>query len=330
MRFAALGRTHWLYDAIVEAVQRGHQPALIGTCPAAPEYRRTEADFEALARELGVPFFCDSRINRAEYVEMCRASGAPVAISVNWLTLVGAEVRAAFPLGVVNAHLGDLPRYRGNAVPNWAILNGEPRVALTLHEMSDDLDAGDIYLQEPFALGDDTYIGDVYRFADAAMPAAFAQLLDGLDDGTVVKRPQSADAADALRCFPRTPADGLLEWSAPATQLARLVRASAEPFAGAYTYLDGERLTVWRAYAAELPYPWVGRPGQVAERRPETGEVAVLTGQGVLVLQEVETTAGRVSAAQALPSTRMRLGIDADALWRRVRAFEERLAEEGS
>ena len=88
------------------------------------------------------------------------------------------------------------------------------------------------------------------------------------------------------------PADSRIDWSQPALRLDRLVRASAEPFAGAYTYLDGEKVIIWRARADRLPYPYLGIPGQVAEIWRESGEVAVLTGDGVLVLAEIETSAG--------------------------------------
>jgi methionyl-tRNA formyltransferase len=309
MKVAALGRTQSLYDAIQAVRARGHEIVLIGTCPAAPEYRVTERDFEALAAQLGCPFFCDTAINKPEYRAMARESGAEVAISVNWMTLIGADMLGTFPHGVVNAHMGDLPRYRGNATPNWAILNGEPQVVLTLHQMATDLDAGAILLQQAYPLTSTTYIGNVYQFINETLPTLFADLIDGLENGSITPRPQPDDPALSLRCFPRLPVDSQIDWTNPADELARLVRASAEPFAGAYTFWNGEKVIVWRAYPDRLPYPYLGAPGQAAERRTQSGEVVILTGDGVLVLQEVETaTEGRKPAAQIIRSLRARLG----------------------
>ena len=127
MKFAALGRTQWLYDAIRLCADRGHRVVLIGTAPAAPEYRVTEADFIRLARELGCPSWCDAAINRASCAAMAKASGAEVAISVNWPVRIGEPMLRLFPHGIINAHAGDLPRFQGNAAPNWAILAGERR-----------------------------------------------------------------------------------------------------------------------------------------------------------------------------------------------------------
>ena len=311
MRVAALGRTHWLYDATRAAAAAGHTIVLVGTAPASPEYRVDEGDFARLATELGARFFCDAAINRPRYAELVEQSGAEVAISVNWPTLIGQELLDAFPHGVINAHAGDLPRYRGNASPNWAILAGEDKVVLTLHRMTVDLDAGPIVLQRELPLTGATYIGDVYASLDRDIPSMFVEVLEQLAHGPAQPREQPTDPSLALRCFPRLPRDGEIDWSRSAEELARLVRASSRPFAGAYSFVGTTRLIVWRARPERLPFPWLGVPGQVAERRLQRGEVAVLTGDGVLVLQEVEAVPGPPRpATEVLTSMRMRLGVD--------------------
>lgn len=311
MKFAAFGRTHILFNTVQECVAHGHQVVLIGTCPAAPEYTVTEKGFEQLANDLGCPFFNDPAINRPEYLQLVKESAADVAISLNWMTLIGQGMIDQFRYGIINAHAGDLPRYRGNAVPNWAILAGEDKIVLTLHQMTVDLDAGPIFMQEEYPLTPATHIGDIYRFLGSAVPRMFLELLDGLEKGSITPRPQPDDPSLSLRCFPRLPRDGEIDWHASADHLARLVHASSEPFAGAYTYMDGEKVIVWRAHPELLPFPYVGMPGQVVEVRKDKGEVAVLAEAGILVLEEVETnTAGRRKAAGQITSTRIRLGMD--------------------
>lgn len=306
MKFAILGRTHWMMDAARLAIDRGHQLVLVGTCAAAPEYKVKEADFERLAAEAGCPYFCDARVNDERHVRAARESGAEIAISVNWLTLFGPQMIAAFPRGILNAHAGDLPRYRGNACPNWAILNGEAHVGVCSHQVIPDLDAGPVVLRSRFPLGPQTYIGDVYAFLDREFPRLLVEGMEGLASGKLKPEPQPADPSVSLRCFPRTPDDGLIDWRAPAEQVCRLVRASAEPFAGAFTYLDGKALRVWRARTDRLPYPWSGVPGQVAAVSGD--EVTVLCGKDVLVLSEVQLGGERVAPARLLKSIRTRLG----------------------
>jgi methionyl-tRNA formyltransferase len=289
MRFAALGRTRMLLDAVTACVEAGHECVHVATAPAAPEYDVGPDDFAALARRLGATF------------GELEPAGAEIAISVNWPTLIAGDVRARFPHGILNGHAGDLPRFRGNAAPAWAILLGEARVVATVHEMADELDAGPILVQRAFEIDESTYIGDVYAFLERTFPTLFAEALDGLEAGTLTARPQTGEP---LRCYPRRPDDGELDWRLEAVSLARLVRASAEPFEGAFGWLDGERITVWRARAEPLREPSVGVCGQVIARRAD--EVDVLTGDGRLVLEEVETAAGRMPAAAAIRSLRSR------------------------
>src|SRR5262245_61330327 len=131
MRLAVLGRTHWLLNSAEHCIAEGHEVVLV----ASPEYRAKETDFKRLALRLEVPFYLAADINSEEFVNVLRSSRANVAISVNWPVLVRHAACAALPHGILNAHAGDLPRYRGNACPNWAILRGEPHVGVRVHAM---------------------------------------------------------------------------------------------------------------------------------------------------------------------------------------------------
>lgn len=309
MRFAAIGRTQWLYDAILACVAEGHVPAFIVTASAAPEYLRRDQDFLDLGQRLGCPVAVAAGKGWQDILHLLHRAPADIAISVNWPVLIPAQVREAFRHGIINAHAGDLPRYRGNACPNWAIINGEKQVCATIHRMDDGLDSGDILGQERMALDDSVYIGAVYDFLGVAFPRLFARVLGEVQDGSGRSRPQPSDPASSLRCFPRRPEDGAIDWALPADALGRLVRASAEPFAGAFASLLGRRLVVWRARPETLPYPWLGIPGQVAVRHTEDGSVSVLCGRDVLRVQTVELDGGgRLPAADVLRSTRERLG----------------------
>ena len=225
--------------------------------------------------------------------------------------LLCGKTSSTFSRGVLNFHCGDLPRYRGNACPNWAILAGEDRVVLTVHQMAEQLDAGPIVVQDSFPLTERSYIADVYAYLNERVPGLIAEAVDALAEGRLIPRAQSPCPEDSLRCFPRIPRDGYLDWSTDAQNLARLVRASGDPFAGAFTFLEGELLRVWRARPGKLAYPWLGCPGQVAEIDRTSGEVTILTGRDVLVLEQASREGGiRTFASDILKSTRIRLGID--------------------
>lgn len=329
MKFAAFGRTHLLYDSIKACVNAGHEVVLIGTSPPAPEYSANEGDFRRLAEAFGCPFFCDTAINSAKYASLARESRAQMAISVNWLTMIRQEMLDQFDFGIINAHAGDLPRFRGNACPNWAILSGEEKVVATLHRMVPDLDAGPVILKRSMLLSSQTYISDVYRFLSENIPDMFVEVMNQLAEGTAMEKEQPEKPELALRCYPRVPQDSVIDWTKPAEQVARLVRSSAEPFSGAYTFIGTEKLTVWRAKPEKLSFEYMAIPGQVAEIR-DNQEVLVITGRDALVLQEVEfRDSGRVRPATIITSTRNRLGMNIcenlRELSKRIEKLEEQL-----
>lgn len=320
MRVGILGRTQMLYEAVPRLLEAGHQAVFILTGKAEKEYSKDENDFKKLAKNLSIPFRLTENLHSPGILEFIKKNRPDIGISLNWKTMIGGEILDCFPAGIINAHFGDLPRYRGNAVPNWAILNGEDRIVITLHKMDTELDSGPILLKRPLPLTEDTYIGDIYEALNREVPGLFAEVLNGIGGGRIRPQPQPSDPSLALRCFPRLPRDGAISWEAPAVRIHRLVRASAEPFAGAYTYIEDEKLIIWRSHPQKPENPCLGIPGSIAWRRPDLGQVAVVTGDGFLVLEEVETSkAGRGRAADLLKSLRIRLGLDTAAEIQRLR-----------
>lgn len=311
MRVAAIGRTKNLYNSITKVKDGGHDIALIITCKESPGYEIVANDFKLLAKSLGIDFAQTERINSPEVIRLIKKNKPDIGISINWKTIIGQEVLNCFPYGVVNAHAGELPRYRGNAAPNWAIINGEKKIVMTAHLMTVELDAGPVILRQEMPVSDKTCISEAYEFIEKACPEGLLKAINGLANGSIKPRPQPTDASLSLRCYPRIPRDGEIDWRQSAVKLDRLVRAVSTPFDGAYTFMGIEKLIIWKAHYETPPYPFVGTPGQVAERRPETGEVAVITGEGFLVIEEVETiTSGRKKAAEIVGTIRTRLGMD--------------------
>ncbi|KAF0116760.1 MAG: formyl transferase [Rhodospirillaceae bacterium] len=310
MRVAVLGRTRLLLDTARALLNERHRLCLIGTCRADPSYDVREDDFHALAKEHGADFFNDSRINRPEIVSRLEKAKADVTVSINWLTLIGPAPIAAFPYGILNAHAGDLPRYRGNACPNWAILNGEPYVGVCIHAMeANSLDSGPVFLRRRFPLSTSTYIGDISAWLADTVPAMFVEVLGQLARGTAHPEPQPRDPALTLHCYPRRPADSRIDWGTPASRISALVRASSRPFDGAYTTLEGNaKVTVWRARIEEHPGPFLAVPGQVLYG--SDGDPVIATGEGVLQLEDValeRTSSGTEAKAAILRSLRQRL-----------------------
>ena len=288
MKIALLGRTRWLIDAGDALRQAGHSIVAIATAKEEPFYHCGPDDFSALAARSGADFLGVVSLADPTVRDRLALAEADIAVSINWPVIVGSDVINMFPQGVVNAHCGDLPRYRGNACPNWAILNGETKIGLCAHMMEPGaLDAGPILLRDYFAVTDNTYIGDVYAWLDQRIPTIIAESISELAQGRLEPVPQPADPALALRCYPRRPEDGRIDWHKPVREIHRLVRASSRPFDGAFTTLeDGQRLTIWRAHPFEHKIPFCAVPGQVMLR--VDGDPVIACGSGALRLEEIE------------------------------------------
>jgi len=311
MRIVALGRTEILYNSILELKKNGHEIVLIITCQESPGYKITANDFKLLANSLGVEFIKAENINAPSVISQIKKQSPDIGISVNWRYIIDKKVRDCFPHGIINAHAGDLPRYRGNATPNWAIINGENKIVLTLHLMTTQLDAGQILLQKEMQISNKTYISDIYDFINKNCPKMFSKIINNYESNSIAPKEQSKKPKSILRCYPRNPKDGEIDWSKQSHELDRLIRAVSDPFAGAYTFLGIEKLIIWKAHQEIPPYNFLGTPGQVAEIKPKTGEVAVITGDGFLVLEEVETkSVGRTRASEIIKTPRTRLGLD--------------------
>ena len=324
MKVVAIGRTEILYDSILSAHEKGHKVPLIITGDEAPHYIAGARDFKRLANRYGAEFIKTEHIGADKIMARIRKTKPDVAISVNWKTIIPQRVIDCFRYGIINAHAGDLPRYRGNAVPNWAMLNGEEDIMLTLHAMTSELDAGPILLQRRYPIKADTRIGDIYNFIRENYPQMFVEVMDRLEAGTVSYQEQLHDPSLSLRCYPRLPRDSEIDWTMPTAQIDRLVRASSEPFDGAYTFLGNKKLTIWRAHCGISPCPFLGTPGQVAQRYPATGEVSITTGDGFLVLEKVEIeNEGQTTATQAISSARDRLGMD---ITKEIAQLDKRMA----
>lgn len=310
MRIAIIGRTEILHETAELLAKRGHEIALIVTAKAAPEYTRTEEDFKALADLLNAPFVHTARI--AEAFKTIRSlDPVDIGVSMNYPGVISSEIIDLFPLGILNAHGGDLPRYRGNACQAWAILNGENQVGLCIHKMvGGELDSGDIIARDYFPVGLETTITEIHSWMASRIPDLFAQALEMLaaDSAYVLER-QSKNPADALRCYPRTPEDGYIDWNRNAVEILRLINASTTPYAGAFTYHKGEKVRIWSARLSVLPCPSCFIPGQVLWKN-EDGSVAVGTGSsGVLLLDMVQRESSELCpAAEVVASLRDRFG----------------------
>jgi methionyl-tRNA formyltransferase len=224
----------------------------------------------------------------------------------------------------VNVHYSPLPRYRGRANVNWALINDEPSAAISIHVVEPNLDGGNILFQRAVPIDDRLTVTDLYRTLNQLQQ-------DHLGD-TVCKFiggypgvPQIQ--ADATYGCTRTPEDGEIDWSAPTRTIYNLIRALQDPYPGAYTFYNCRQLAVLSAAIVDDGPKYVGRiPGRVIAVRKNTGTVDVLTGDGILRIHSVRGADESCRpAAEVIRSTKDLLGLSARQLLHRMEQLERRV-----
>lgn len=301
-------------DSLTSAFQ------VVGVVRQVAANAEAEDEVARRARELGVPILPDVSVQGVDSAISETQPDCVVASSYNRILDPKILDRCKF----VNVHYAPLPRYRGRTFVNWAIVNGEPEFAITIHAMTSELDAGNILYQQAVTLGPHdtawhlmTTLNDIQR---AVLSDAVEWYLDGYEG-----EPQNQSAA-TYACQ-RVPADGEIDWSQPTEQIYALVRALPPPWPQAFTYLDTCRIVIARALPVQAAPRYAGRvPGRIVFRSRADGFVDVLTGDGLLRIHEVITGDGRpVPAASVITSTRQTLGLRTDALLVRIEELERRL-----
>jgi methionyl-tRNA formyltransferase len=180
-------------------------------------------------------------------------------------------------------------------------MNGETEVGFSLFSFTEAMDAGPIWASGSVAVDTSDTVGTVLDRLEPLAIATFERHYAGILDGSAAAAAQLE--ADATFSCQRCAADGRIDWTAPARSVHDFIRAQSDPYPGAYGYLDGERVTVWRS--RPFGATWHGSPGQIAWR--DEGGVYVVCGDSrCVILDEAETRAGRAPAAALIRSTRPR------------------------
>jgi methionyl-tRNA formyltransferase len=250
------------------------------------------------ARAKGIPVHTPDKVGTPEWVARIAGMRPDLILSVYYRNMISTRVLGLAPLGAFNMHGSLLPKYRGRAPINWAVLNGEPRIGMTLHRMVREPDAGDIVDQEGVAIGPRDTAEQAFRKVLPCARLVLERQIKALLSGTATETAQ--DAAQATYFGGRRPEDGRIDWTRTSVQIFNLIRAVTDPYPGAFTDVGPARLMVWWAeHESPAASGRTGRPGEVLSISP----LVVATGDGALELTRTEWRGGpppALSAGQVL------------------------------
>lgn len=308
MRLAFAGTPEFARASLAALLAAGHRPVCVLTQPDRPagRGRRLRASpVKALALEEGLGLEQPPTLRSAAAVELLAGLDLDVLVVAAYGLLLPPEVLALPRRGCLNVHASLLPRWRGAAPVQAAILAGDERTGVCLMEMERGLDTGPVYACRELGIGADETAGELHDRLAPAGGELLAAKLEAIVSGELAPVPQDEARATYAPRIARE--DALVDWRKPATALAREVRAY-DPWPVSHTLLEGRNLRLWRA--AALPAGTGLAPGTVAAAGRDGIDVAA--GEGTLRVLELQLAGRRRIAAADFshqrPLTGLRLG----------------------
>ena len=293
LRLVFMGTPAFSVPTLQALHEAGHEIAAVYTRAPAASGRRGKAlvpsPVDAAAAELGLDVRTPRSLRGDEEIEAFRALEADAAVVVAYGRILPAAILDAVPMGCWNGHASLLPRWRGAAPIQRAVMSGDEETGIQIMRMEEGLDTGPVALTHREPIGPTTTAGDLFGTLAKAGATLMVEAMAKLEAGTLETIPQAEDGITYAGKIEKD--EARIDWSRPATEVARHINGLS-PFPGAWTTLGEERVKVLRAEAVKE----AGPPAVVVR---EAHAVLIGCGTGSIALHEVQRAGKRpVSGAE--------------------------------
>jgi methionyl-tRNA formyltransferase len=244
------------------------------------------------ALEHGLSVYQPLKVRTPEFVQVLRELKPDVMVVVAFGQILTKEVLDIPPLGCVNVHASLLPKYRGAAPIQWAVIDGEKETGVTTMMMDEGIDTGDMLEKEIVPIEDEETGDSLHDKLMAAGARLIVSTLKKIQDGTIERTPQTDEETCYARMLKKDMGD--VDWSLDAHAIERLVRG-LNSWPGTYTKWNGKTVKIWKAKAVDREYE--GALGEAVYVDKET--ILVKTGKGCLSLLELQPEGKKRMAADA-------------------------------
>ncbi|MGH6988262.1 MAG: methionyl-tRNA formyltransferase [Stellaceae bacterium] len=278
LRLAFMGTADFAVPSLAALIAAGHDIVAVYSQPArpwGPGHRPRPSPVVALAAAHDIPIRTPDRLGPGEIAEFA-ALPLDAAVVAAYGLLLPRGILETPRLGAINVHASLLPRWRGAAPIERAILAGDAETGITIMKMDQGLDTGPILLQDPVPIGPRMIAAELHDLLAFRGAELLTNALDAFAQGSIVPRPQPADGATYAKKLDR--AEGAIDWRKPAIEIDRLVRA-LNPRLPTWFLHEGERLKL----LAAVPVAGEGAPGTVLDTAP-----TIACGTGALWLLRLQ------------------------------------------
>ncbi|MBO5165132.1 MAG: methionyl-tRNA formyltransferase [Lachnospiraceae bacterium] len=294
LKIVFMGTPDFAVGALQALVEAGHEIVAVVTQPDKAKGRSGKLSFSPVkecALENGLPVFQPERIKRPEAVAELKKYEADIFVVAAFGQILSKEILDMPRLGCINIHASLLPKYRGSSPIQWSVINGEEKTGVTIQQMNEGVDTGDILYQKEIVL-DKKETGESLFDRLAVLGAeAVVEVLPLIEEGKVTPVPQNHEEATHTVMLDK--AMGHMDFTKNAIELERLVRG-LNSWPSAYTYFDGKQLKIWESDLCEEEelsdeeqvYVKNAKPGEVV--KVEKNRFAVACGNGALWITSLQ------------------------------------------
>ena len=285
MKAVFMGTPDFAVGALKKLAEDGHEILAVVTQPDKPQGRKmvlTPPPVKEEALRLGVPVYQPKRIRNTEAVEYLTSLHPDVIVVAAFGQIIPKEILELPTHGCLNIHASLLPKYRGAAPIQWAILDGEKETGVTIMRMDEGLDTGDMLAKCIVPIAEDETGGSLFDKLSVAGAELMSETLKRLETEDIPGEKQPEESPTAYASMIKRE-NGRIDWTKSAAELERMVRGLS-PWPGCSTKLQGKQLKLWKT--AVVSGTISETPGTVCEVA-EDG-LCVQTGDGILKIQELQ------------------------------------------
>ena len=293
MRILFMGTPDIAARSLAALLEAGHTVVGVFTRADKPVGRKqvlTAPPVKKLAVEHDIPVWQPATLRDGEAEKVFRALQPDLVVVVAYGRILPPELLHIAPLGCINLHVSLLPKYRGSAPIQWAVLNGDTKTGVTIMQLDEGCDTGDILMVEPVEIGPETTSGELFDQVSAVGAETLVRAVEDLAAGRLTPHPQ--DETMATKAPPLTKEMARFTFAEPAEHLHNWVRGM-NPWPVAFFELDGKKIKVLESRLAENPQR--AAPGTVLALKPLT----IACARGALQLLTVTPEGGRPMAGTA-------------------------------
>jgi len=285
MKIIYMGTPEFAVPALEALAASRHEVSLVVTQPDRSKGRSgrpVAPPVKECAQKLGIPVFQPTKVREEQAVDRLAEENADVIVVAAYGQILPSRILHMTKYGCVNIHGSLLPKYRGAAPIQWAVINGEKTSGITIMQMDEGVDTGDILMQTSTPLTERETAQTLYDRLSVMGGGMILEALDAIEAGTAVRTKQDDSLASYAKMLKKD--IGEIDWNASAVEIDRLIRG-VYPWPGAFTWLGSKQLKIWAAQPAEGIQAEYG-PGQIQEGGKDA--LLVGTGDGVLAVYELQ------------------------------------------